>query len=110
MSEMPDKIFEQKVEHIPTPEEVLGVLGRMVRGEYTETNRLFDKSGNLYRLDATTPEKDGWITEFIYLRKGVHANGDKSRMTEINSVSIKGDSYGTGSQASLIDGQWVIID
>ena len=111
MSETPPSPFEPKVEHIPTPEEVHEVLGRMVKGEYRETKRHMDEQGNLYRLDAIAPgTEEGESIELFYRRK-VYTDGSRAAEINIHSMYVKNDSYGpAGPQADLIDGNWVLID
>jgi len=112
MSEINLNSVEQKVEHVPTPEEVLKVLRQMAKGEYRETKRYVDDKGNLYRLDAVAPgTKEGESIEFYYIRKGVYPNGDQSTETKIHSIHVKDNSYGpAGPQASLLNGKWALMD
>ncbi|MEK7627566.1 MAG: hypothetical protein AAB397_03205 [Patescibacteria group bacterium] len=111
---MGENIKEQfeKVEHIPTLEEVFGILEQMTGGKYKEIKRYIDKQGNLYRLDAVAPgTKEGETIEFFYNRKGRYSNGDCAAETEIHSVYIDRSSYGpAGPQASFINGKWKIIN
>lgn len=112
MSETPPNPFEPKVEHIPTPEEVYEVLGRMVKGEYQETKRSVDEEGNLRLLYAVVPgTEEGESIELCYRRK-VYPNGDKATEIDIHSMYMKNGSYvpGAGPQAELIDGEWVLED
>ena len=111
MSETPPNPFEQKVEHIPTPEEVREVLKQMVKGEYQETKRHMDEQGNLYRLDAIAPgTEEGESIELFYRRK-VYADGSRAVEINVHSMYVKNDSYGpAGPQADLIDGKWALID
>ena len=111
MSETPPNPFEQKVEHIPTPEEVHEVLRQMVKGEYRETNRHVDEQGNLYRIDVIAPGiEDGESVELYYRRK-VYVDGSRDSEVDIHSTHVKNGSYGpAGPQASFIDGKWVLMD
>ncbi len=108
MSEVSPNPFEQKVEHIPMPEEVHEVLKQMVKGEYRETKRYLDEQGNLYRLDAIAPGTgEGESIELFYRRK-VYADGSRAVEIDIHSAHVKNGSCGpAGPQASLIDGKWV---
>ncbi|MFA6000459.1 MAG: hypothetical protein WC783_05835, partial [Candidatus Paceibacterota bacterium] len=105
----PDSV-EQKVEHIPTPEEIREIIRQMAKGEYSETRRCIDDKGNLYRLDAiVVGVNKGEFLELYYIRKGVHPNGDQSAETEIHSIHTKDGSYvSAGPQASLVNGNWVL--
>ena len=110
MIEKPQNSFEQKVEHIPTPEEVHEVMKQMVKGgEVRETNRILDEQGNLYRLDVLAPgaiEDDA--IELFYMRKGTYPTGDSASATEVHSVYV--NYPGVGPQASLVNDKWEIVD
>ena len=108
MNEKIPDTFEQKVEHIPTPEEVFEILKQMVKGECRETNRVVDEQGNLYRLDAIAPGvEEGESIELFYRRK-VYTDGSQPIEINIHSMYVRGDSSGpAGPQADLIDGKWV---
>ncbi|HAU07483.1 MAG: hypothetical protein UW46_C0006G0043 [Candidatus Yanofskybacteria bacterium GW2011_GWF1_44_227] len=110
MSEKTPDTFEQKVEHIPTPDEVSEIIRQMVGGEFQETKRCLDAKGNLYRIDAIAPgTREGESLEIFYIRKGVYPSGDQAAETEIHSVYVGDDYCGpAGPQASLADGQWVL--
>ena len=111
MSEKTTDSFEQKVEHIPTPEEVLGILEQMTGGEYREINRYFDEQNNLYRLDAIAPGKaEDEQIELFYIRAGRYATGDGATETSIHSTYVSKDSFTAGPQATFVDGKWNIID
>lgn len=103
---------EEKVEHIPTAEEVHEVLARMLKGgEYRITGGYEDEKGPC-RIDAIgAGTEEGETLELFYLRKGSYPNGDSAAETEIHSTYMKDSSWnGTGPQASLIDGNWKIVD
>src|SRR3989339_603524 len=110
MSEKTPDTFEEKVEHIPTPDEVSEIIRQMVGGEFQETKRCLDAKGNLYRIDAIAPgTREGESLEIFYIRKGVYPSGDQAAETEIHSVYVGDDYCGpAGPQASLADGQWVL--
>src|SRR3989344_2953311 len=110
MSETPPNPFEQKVEHIPTPEEVREVLKQMVKGEYQENKRHMDEQGNLCRLDAIAPgTEEGESIELFYRRK-VYADGSRPVEIDIHSAYVKDGSCGpAGPQAELIDGKRVFM-
>ena len=111
MSEKFQHQFEQKVEHIPTLEEVNEVLGQMVKGEYQEAKRIMDEQGNLYILEVIAPgEKEGESIVLGYRRK-VYASGDKATEIEIHSgYFYEGDYVTAGPQASLIGDKWVFME
>ena len=112
MSEIKINYVEEKVEHFPTPEEILEIIRQMAKGEYKEIRRCVDNKGILYRLDAVvTGASEGESLELYYIRKGIHPNGDQSAKTEIHSIHVNAGFYGpAGAQASLIDGKWVLMD
>jgi hypothetical protein len=103
--------FEQKAEHIPTPEEVSEVLRQMVKGEYHETNRYVDEQGNVYRIDAIAQGTEEGESIELYYRRKVYADSSQDTEVDIHSTHVKNGSCGpAGPQASFINGKWVLMD
>ena len=106
---IPDS-FEKKVEHIPTPEEVGGVLRQMI-GEYKEVHRYMDEQGNLYRIDAIAHGTEEGESVELYYRRKVYPDASRDTEIDIHSSYIKNGSCGpAGPQASFIEGKWVLMD
>ena len=111
MSEKIPNQFEQKVEHISTPEEVGEILKQMVKGGYQEIRRYLDEQDNLYRIDAVAPgTEEGEFIELYYRRK-VYADGSRDTEVDIHSSYVKNGSCGpAGPQASFVECKWVLMD
>lgn len=111
MNEKVQNQFEQKAEHIPTPEEVHEVLRQMVKGEGQETKRILDEQGNLYILEVIASGKEGGETIELGYRRKVYIGSDKAAEIAIHSALFSNGDYVTaGPQADLIDGKWVFMD
>lgn len=104
------KIEKENIEHIPTSEEVLGVIKEIIgKNAYEKIRELSDEKG-LYLLEVKTTSKEGEPIEYGYMRKmskGTHEEGSIT-VTEIhvtyfddNGVPISGHSI-----AKLVDGKW----
>lgn len=90
--------FEKGPEAIPTPEEVLSVFEKLLKGvEYETVRRLEDEQG-LYLWDIIVSEEDGW-TEYSYMRKGRYPEGQASA-TAVHILDLR------GTVARWINGEW----
>lgn len=107
------KIEKENIEHIPTSEEVLGVIKEIIgKNAYEKIRELSDEKG-LYLLEVKTTSKEGEPIEYGYMRKmskGTHEEGSIT-VTEIHSVLFNGDGEECGGicVAKLIDDKWKII-
>ena len=109
MKENRPNSFEERSEHIPTPEEILGILKAVIRGEFTEVGRYEDEKG-VYRLDVHVPgEAEGEIDEYIYTRSGRYPQS-QSAETDISVVHYQDGVALTGTAvAKFVDGNWQIV-
>ena len=104
---------QENPEHIPTSEEVLGVIKEIIgKNAYEKIRELNDEKG-LYLLEVKTTNKEGEPIEYGYMRKmskGTHKEGSIT-VTEIHSVLFDDDGKECSGTcvAKLIDGKWKII-
>jgi len=107
MHEEPPK-FEEKIEVVPTPEEVQSVFEQLLEGkEYTSRRQLEDEKG-IYLWDIIVSQEDGGHIEYSYMRKGRYEEGGEASSTAIHITFYdeEGMPEGGTSVAKLIDGKW----
>ena len=110
MSEQFLNPIEEHNEHVPSSEEVQGVLEQLVSGEaYTETRRREDEKG-LYLLDVLIQNADGSTTEYSYIREGRYLEGG-SKDTVINVAFYDADGMPVSGSpvAKYINRNWHLI-
>lgn len=77
--------FESGPEHIPTSEEVMGIIARFAE-KATLVRELSDEQG-LYLLEAKIEDDTpGEVTQYEYMRKGQFPNNNSSAETVIHIV------------------------
>jgi len=94
-------------EHIPTREEVRGLIERVAKGELTETRVREDEKG-LYLLEFETVEQSGETTEYSYMRQGTFKEGAAKNSTILATYYVDGIPVGGRSVADLVDDKWVM--
>ena len=101
--------FENKVEQIPTLEEVYLVFKELTDKECKEIRKREDEKG-VYLLEVTTPgDLEGEVVEYAYMRKGQYQEGESSA-TEIHVTHYDGDMPVSGTSAArFINGEWKIL-
>ncbi|MFA5126455.1 MAG: hypothetical protein WC465_00440 [Patescibacteria group bacterium] len=101
--------FEESSEQIPTPEEILEILERVINREFIEVGRYEDERG-IYRLDVQTPgDEEGEMVEYIYTRMGRYPQS-QSTNTEISIAYYKdGIPFFGTIVARYIGGSWKIL-
>lgn len=101
----------ERTEHIPTEEEVHGVLQELIAGPYTESRKREDKKG-LYLLDVTVPGDPGEVIEYSYMRAGRYPDGSQASDNRIDKTFYRDGVPigGEGGVARQVDGDWKILD
>lgn len=97
-------------EPIPSEAEVHALFRELIKtAEYTVTRKFEDERG-LYFLEVSAPgEKEGEMTEYLYMRKGKYQQG-QSLTTEITVTYYEDDMpVGGTSAARYVDGEWKIL-
>ncbi|HBM45532.1 MAG: hypothetical protein UT05_C0010G0036 [Parcubacteria group bacterium GW2011_GWF2_38_76] len=101
--------IENKAEHIPSKEEVLGVIGKYIEGDIKPSRELSDENG-VYLIEVTIPDQDpanmGGTVEYLYIRKGEYGNNIASLTTEVHVVYYDTDGIPCGGdQKDIFNGE-----
>ena len=109
---MPERVsnrFESAPEHIPTPEEVYGVIRQLTNKETTEARKVEDEKG-LFILDVTVPgEKEGELIEYGYKRTRTDNKG-RTIPSEIHISHYSGEDWMGGTSAARYEeGTWKLL-
>ncbi len=107
---MTDSRFEnfEKKEHFPTLAEVVSILKKLIKKEFTEVRKREDANG-LYLLEVTVPgESEGETTEYAYRRKGNFKECQRLETGIDKMEYFDGIPAGGTSVAEYIDGKWKI--
>ncbi|MFA5392163.1 MAG: hypothetical protein WC306_00505 [Candidatus Paceibacterota bacterium] len=108
--EQPVESLEEKLEQIPTIEEVSSVIKELVgEKEYIVVRQSEDEKG-LYLYEVKIPgNSEGEEIGYEYMEKGHYKEGESSA-TEIHKVYYEnGEAVGGTSAARYIDGKWIIL-
>jgi len=106
-------IEKEKLEHLPTSEEVLELFEKLV-GEvkFSERRKLEDEQG-LYLWEIEIVQEDGGTTEYSYIRKGNYkerglAGGSASETAiHVTYFDDQGVPISGHSTCKLIDDKWI---
>jgi len=116
MFELPPNHKENLTEHIPTPEEVLGIFKQLIgEANFFEKRKLEDEQG-LLLWDITLPDQDGnGSVEYSYIRRGDYREkGLPNVLSDKTSIYIAfydadGLSISGHLIAKLVGDEWKII-
>jgi hypothetical protein len=115
MFELPPDHKENLTEHIPTPEEVLGIFKQLIGEAAFEDRRKLEDEQGLYLWEIKLPEKKGnGSIEYSYIRKGNYRDrglpGGLSAETVIHIAFFDagGMPISGYSVAKLADDKWEI--
>lgn len=100
----------ENAEHIPTEEEVRGVIRELIAKPFIESRKCEDEKG-LYLLDVTiTGEDEGETIEYSYIRTGRYPEGQASNTRIDKAIYQDGIPVGGEGVAELIEGVWKIFE
>lgn len=105
-------IEKEQPEKIPTKEEVIELIKRLIgETEYEEVRELKDEQG-LYMLEIRIPDEDGGSNEYSYIRAGNYRDrglvGGCPPETAIHFIYIDNEGFPCkgNSVFKLVDGEW----
>lgn len=101
--------FNPEAEHIPTREEVRGLIEQLAKGEALKETRVREDEKGLYLWDMEVAgEKPGETTEFSYMRQGTFKEGAAANSTVQATYYEDGMPVGGKTVADLVDSKWVM--
>jgi hypothetical protein len=105
----PNKV-EQKVEHIPTVEEVQNIFKELTGQEFKETRRDKDEKGICFLEAEGEPDAEGYVRQVEYRRRPHPSDLSKDVTTVRCALRDKDGDYladeRCGATASFVDGKW----
>jgi len=108
-----NEIEKEKHEQIPTREEVLELIKRLIgEAEYEEVHELSDEKG-MYMLEIRIADAEGGSSEYSYIRAGNYRDrglvGGCPPETAIHYIYIDNDGFPCkgNSVFKLVDGKWI---
>jgi len=107
------EIEKEKLEHIPTAEEVVALLEKLAgEAKFGERRKLEDEQG-LYLWEIEIAQEDGGTTEYSYIRKGNYkerglAGGSASETAiHVTYFDNEGMPISGHSMLKLINDKWI---
>lgn len=108
MEKFPGSSPEKKAERVLTSGEVLEAISERAEG-FILSRELSDEQG-VYLLEVEIKgENEGEVTEYQYMRKGVHPNHNESDVTAISRIDYKDGVPIGGERVAVFDektGEW----
>jgi hypothetical protein len=100
--------IEKKSEKILTSAEILEAISQHAEG-FTLSRELSDEKGVYLREVEVKGEKEGEVTEYQYMRKGIHSNHNESEVTAISRIYYQDGMPIGGDKVAILNeetGEW----